>query len=222
MKKFTILFAAMLVSVLPVSAQSVDENNTEKTTESVSAQPAEGEEFTDYDEIKLTYIPNRFADNWEISLAGGVSILFSGIGHNDNTTSAPETGTGYKMYDAIGGVGEISATKWFNPYVAGRVGWMTGYLPYAQATNPDVKYNDAGKERPTEWHNYAHIDILWDWTTQFGGYKPDRVYDAVPYVHVGVMGNPAYNVMMAGGAGLLNRFHLNNNWLTCGLPRQRR
>ena len=209
MKKFTILFAAMLVSVLPVAAQSVDENNTEKTTESVSAQPAEGEELADYDAIKLTYIPNRFADNWEISIAGGISVLFNGMGHSDNTTSAPETGTGYKMYDAIGGVGEIAATKWFNPYVAGRVGWMTGYLPYAKSQDDAIK----SAHPASAWHNYAHIDILWDWTTQFGGYKPDRIYDAVPYVHVGVMGNPAYSVMMAGGAGLLNRFHLNNNWL---------
>ena len=204
MKKFTILFAAMLVSVLPVSAQSVDENNTEKATESVSAQPAEDEEFTDYDEIKLTYVPNSFADNWEISLAGGISVLFNGMGHDDNTTSAPETGTGYKMYDAIGGVGEISATKWFNPYVAGRIGWMTGFLPYKN-TKEDCTIS--------HWHNYAHIDMLWDWTTQFGGYKPDRIYDAVPYVHVGVVANPDWNVMMGGGVGLLNRFHLNNNWL---------
>lgn len=204
MKKFTILFAAMLVSVLPVSAQSVDETNTEKTTESVSAQPAESEEFTDYDEIKLTYIPNRFADNWEISLAGGVSILFNGMGHGEETTSAPSSGAGHQMYDAVGGVGEIAATKWFNPYIAGRIGWMTGYLPYNN-TNPSAKVSC--------WHNYAHIDMLWDWTTQFGGYKPDRIYDAVPYVHVGVVANPDWNVMMGGGAGLLNRFHLNNNWL---------
>lgn len=205
MKKFTILFAAMLVSVLPVAAQSVDENNTEKTTESVSAQPAEGEELADYDAIKLTYIPNRFADNWEISIAGGISVLFNGMGHDEGTTSAPTDGAGgHKVYDAIGGVGEIAATKWFNPYIAGRIGWMTGYLPYKN-TKEDCTIS--------HWHNYAHIDMLWDWTTQFGGYKPDRIYDAVPYVHVGVVANPDWNVMMGGGAGLLNRFHLNDNWL---------
>ena len=205
MKKFTLLFAAMMVSVIPVLAQSVDETNTEKTTESVAAQPAEGEELADYDAIKLTYVPNSFADNWEISLAGGISLLFNGMGHDDEMTSAPADGTGgHKMYDAIGGVGEISATKWFNPYVAGRIGWMTGFLPYKN-TNEDCTIS--------HWHNYAHIDMLWDWTTQFGGYKPDRIYDAVPYVHVGVVANPDWNVMMGGGVGFLNRFHLNNNWL---------
>lgn len=187
MKKNVIALCACVLCALPIVAQ-----------ESYVA----GEKV---DSIKMSYVPNRFADNWELSIAGGVSVLFNGIGHNPGTTSAPSTSAGYKTYDAVGGVGEIAATKWFNPYVAGRIGWMTGYLPYA---NPNP-----GSKLSSYWHNYAHIDLLWDWTTQFGGYKPDRKYDAVPYVHVGVVGNPGYNVMMGGGAGFLNRFHLNNHWL---------
>lgn len=213
MKKFTILFASMMVCALPVMAQAFEEDDEESVdsivlaNDTVQEQTAENEGFAGGDVINLEYYaPNRFADNWEISLAGGVSLLFSGIGNNPSTTSAPETSTGgYKMYDAIGGVGEISATKWFNPYVAGRIGWMTGYLPYEKAGNSSSKI--------AQWHNYAHIDMLWDWTSQFGGYKPNRKYDAVPYVHVGVMGNPGFNVMMAGGAGFLNRFHIGDKWL---------
>ena len=176
----------------------------------VCALPVVAEDFASMDEnpdsIKVTYVPNRFADNWELSVGGGVSVLFNGMGHNDGTTSAPGTPSGgYKTYDAIGGVGEIAATKWFNPYIAGRIGWMTGYLPYAEAENSSSNI--------AKWHNYAHIDMLWDWTTQFGGYNPNRIYDAVPYVHVGVVGNPAFNVMMGGGAGFLSRFHINDSWL---------
>lgn len=188
MKK--IIFAVVMLLALPyvVSAQDVnpmmDENNP--------------------DSIKVTYVPNAFKDNWELSIAGGVSVLFNGLGHVEETTSAPTTATGHKMFDAVGGVGEIAATKWFNPYVAARIGWMTGYLPYVHTNSEKSLHN---------WHNYAHIDMLWDWTTQFGGYKPDRKYDAVPYVHVGVSGNPDWNVMMAGGAGFLNRFHINKHWL---------
>lgn len=180
----------------------------------------------DPDSIKVTYVPNKFKDNWELSIAGGVSVLFSGMGHVEGTTSAPATATGYKMYDAVGGMGEIAATKWFNPYVAARIGWMTGYLPYNKSFKPiidektgKVKIDQKTKEEMKEaipgaaWHNYAHIDMLWDWTTQFGGYNPDRKYDAVPYVHVGLVGNPAYNVMMGGGVGFLNRFHINEHWL---------
>ena len=208
MKKFTVLLAAMLVSVLPMTAQNVDDSAAESSAEFAN-DSALIYELDDYDAIKLSYTPNRFADNWEISLSGGVSLLFNGIGNSPGTTSAPETSTGYKTYDAIGGVGEISATKWFNPYIAGRIGWMTGYLPYAKSQEEEFK-----ESQPLAvWHNYAHIDMLWDWTTQFGGYNPNRIYDAVPYVHVGIIGNPGFNVMMAGGAGLLNRFHLNNNWL---------
>ena len=193
MKK--IIFAVVMLLALPyvVSAQDaylmMDENNP--------------------DSIKVTYVPNAFKDNWELSIAGGVSVLFSGLGHVEETTSAPTTSTGHKMFDAVGGVGEIAATKWFNPYVAARLGWMTGYLPYAKSQSVDIKANHPA----STWHNYAHIDMLWDWTTQFGGYKPDRKYDAVPYVHVGIIGNPAYNVMMGGGVGFLNRFHINKHWL---------
>ena len=187
MKKCIFALCALVVCALPVFAQQeavMDENP---------------------DSIKVSYVPRSFWDNWELSIAGGVSILFNGIGHSEGTTSAPETATGHKMYDAIGGVGEIAATKWFNPYIAGRIGWTTGYLPYAEADNSSSNI--------AKWHNYAHIDMLWDWTTQFGGYKPGRIDDAVPYVHVGVVGNPGYNVMMGGGAGFLSRFHLNDSWL---------
>ena len=188
MKKCIFALCALLVCALPVFAQheaAMDENP---------------------DSIKVSYVPNRFGDNWELSISGGISVLFNGIGHSDGTTSAPGTPAGgHKTYDAIGGVGEIAATKWFNPYIAGRIGWTTGYLPYAEADNSSSNI--------AKWHNYAHIDMLWDWTTQFGGYKPGRIYDAVPYVHVGVVGNPGYNVMMGGGAGFLNRFHLNDSWL---------
>ena len=187
MKKCIFALCALVVCALPVVAQqeaAMDENP---------------------DSIKVSYVPRSFWDNWELSVAGGVSILFNGIGHDAGTMSAPADGSGYKTYDAIGGVGEIAATKWFNPYIAGRIGWMTGYLPYTEADN--------SLSNIAKWHNYAHVDMLWDWTTQFGGYKPDRIYDAAPYVHVGIVGNPGYTVMIGGGIGLLNRFHLNDSWL---------
>jgi len=180
MKKCVCALCAFVVCALPVLAQespSMDEN---------------------VDSIKVSYVPGKFWDNWELSVAGGVSVLFDGFRYSK---SLMPSGT---SYDAVGGVGDITATKWFNPYVAGRIGWMTGYLPYV---NPNPASNIS------YWHNYAHIDVLWDWTTQFGGYKPGRKYDAVPYVHVGVMGNPAWTVMIAGGAGFLNRFHINDSWL---------
>lgn len=171
---------AFVMCVLPMVAQespSMDEN---------------------MDSIRVSYVPNRFADNWELSIAGGVSVLFDGFRYD------PSLMTNGSAYDALGGVAEIAATKWFNPYVAARIGWMSGYLPYQRPNSAtDLSY----------WHNYAHVDMLWDWTTQFGGYKPGRKYDAVPYLHVGVVGNPGYNMMMGGGIGFLNRFHLGDRWL---------
>ena len=208
MKKFTILFASMLVCALPVMAQAFEEDDEESVdsivlaNDTVQEQAAESEGFAGGDVINLeSYAPNRFADNWEISLAGGVTILFNGLGARE-TTSNPN-------YDATGGIAEISATKWFNPYVGARFAWTTGYLPFKQLKAEPSSDN----WRNCPWHNYVHIDMLWDWTSQFGGYKPDRVYDAVPYVHAGIVGNPRNTIMVGGGVGLLNRFHLSDKWL---------
>ena len=156
------------------------------------------------DSISVDYVPNSFADNWEINFGGGVSVLFDGLGHNALTQTKPG-------YECVGGIGEISATKWFSPYVAARLGWMSGYLPY-NATKT-IPANSTWGEKTGAWHNYVHIDMLWDWSTQFGGIKNERIYSAVPYVHVGLLANPRYNVMVAGGIGLLNRFRINDHWL---------
>lgn len=182
MKKCMIALCALLFGIQLLSAQqnpSMDENP---------------------DSINVSYVPQSFKDNWELSLSGGAMFLFDGFRYTKDLMPNRST------YDAVGGVVEIAATKWFNPYVGARIGWFTGYLPFENSLKSDVK-------QFSRWHNYAHIDVLWDWTTQFGGYKPNRVYDAVPYVHVGVLGNPGYNVMIGGGAGFLNRFHLNDSWL---------
>ena len=202
MKKFTLLFAAMLASVFTVMSQTVDEAAV-AGNDSVQAV----DEFSGDDEIEIRYVPNRFADNWEINLAGGVSMLINGLGHAEGTTSAPIVSGGRKFYDATGGVAEITATKWFNPYAALRLGWTTGYLPFKQA--------EAHKSSCPlgDWDNYVHVDALWDWTTQFGGYKQNRIYDAVPYVHVGVVANQLCNAAVGGGLGFLSRFHIAEHWL---------
>lgn len=167
-------------------------------------------EFAGDDEIELRYVPNRFIDNWEINIAGGVSLLFTGLGH-DETTAAPHIGKNGKeqYWDALGGRAEITATKWFNPYAALRIGWTTGYLPSFKSQEPAIK----SKHPIGAFDNYVHVDALWDWTTQFGGYKPNRIYDAVPYLHVGVVANPAFNAAIGGGLGYLSRFHVAEHWL---------
>lgn len=179
MKKFIFV----LVSVLALST-------------SVMAQQFEG------DSVKLTYIPNAGKDNWELNVAGGVSVLFNGIGHTGDDYSR----AGNRFYESIGGGGEITASKWFNPYVAVRFGWYGEYMPFAFSKRPEAVNMAA-------WNNYFHFDAMWDWTSQFGGYKPNRVYNFVPYVHVGVIYNPQNNAMMAGGVGLLNRFRLAEHWM---------
>ena len=210
MKKFTLLFAAMFACVLPIMSQSVDEPEVEqKDSVAVIADEPVAEDDDFADGIIVKYVPNRFADNWELNIAGGVSMLINGFGHVEGTTSAPTSNSGRQFYDATGGVAEITATKWFNPYAALRLGWTTGYLPFK------VSQEDWAKSQfPLgAWDNYVHVDAMWDWTTQFGGYKPNRIYDAVPYVHVGVVANPAFNAAVGGGLGYLSRFHIAEHWL---------
>lgn len=161
-------------------------------TTSVMAQQFEG------DSVKLTYVPNAGKDNWELNVAGGVSVLFNGL-------RRPEY-SGQQFYDCIGGGGEITASKWFNPYVGVRFGWYGEYMPYLGS-------NIEGAHNLARWNNYFHFDAMWDWTSQFGGYKPNRVYYFIPYVHVGVDYNPQNNAMMAGGVGLLNRFRFAEHWM---------
>lgn len=165
-------------------------------TTSVMAQQFEG------DSVKLTYVPNAGKDNWELNVAGGVSVLFNGIGH----TKEMNADKSKHFYDCVGGIGEITASKWFNPYVGVRFGWEAEYLPF---TGTDLENaNNLGK-----WNNYFHFDAMWDWTSQFGGYKPNRVYYFAPYMHVGIIYNPQCQAMVGGGVGLYNRFRLAENWM---------
>lgn len=211
MRNFTILLAALLAFTLPAMSQPQDQaaeaqNDSVATVDATSEEPeAVTEDFVGDEEIAIKYAPNTFIDNWELNVAGGISVLFNGLGHVDGTNSAPVVSGSRKFYDAIGGAGEITATKWFNPYVAMRIGWMAGYLPF--------KATKSAPSSIAEFDNYIHGDALWDWTTQFGGYKPNRIYDAVPYLHVGVVVNPEYNAGVAGGIGYLSRFHVAEHWL---------
>lgn len=211
MRNFTILLAALLAFTLPAMSQPQDQaaevqNDSVATVEATSEESeAVTEDFAGDEEIAIKYAPNTFIDNWELNVAGGISVLFNGLGHNEGATSAPIVLGKRKFYDAVGGVGEITATKWFNPYVAMRIGWMAGYLPFKATTYVS--------SISAEFDNYIHGDALWDWTTQFGGYKPDRIYDAVPYLHVGVAVNPGFNAAVAGGIGYLSRFHVAEHWI---------
>lgn len=179
MKKFFFV----LVSVLSLST-------------AVMAQEFEG------DSIKMSYIPNSGKDNWELNVAGGVSVLFNGIGHTEEMNADKSK----HFYDCVGGVGEITASKWFNPYVGVRFGWEAEYLPFTGTDSETA--NKLGK-----WNNYFHFDAMWDMVSQFGGYKADRVYNFVPYMHVGIIYNPQCQAMVGGGVGLLNRFRLAENWM---------
>lgn len=137
-----------------------------------------------------TYVPNKFKDNWEFSL--GVGASWEGRGMLTKSAAAD-----------FGFGGDLTATKWFNPYWGGRFGLQAeyGHNQFNGSTRTDKRLFDY----------YVHGDVMWNWSNQFGGYKANRVYNAVPYVHVGIFGTPEYKCMVAGGLGLLNRFRVSDH-----------
>lgn len=137
---------------------------------------------------------NKFWDNWELSLGGGIS-------HLDLHTRGGELGkvganTGWNINGA--------ATKWFHPIVGVR----------AQV--------DLGEfmniiENGTKFHTpyaYIHADAMLNLSNWIGGYREDRVYYAIPYLSFGYSAtcfnrkDLHANNEFAAGIGLLNKFRV--------------
>lgn len=140
------------------------------------------------------FVTNGFWDNWELSLGFG---------------------TGFSMYssnnygpfgDRFGLNGEIWAAKWLHPVVGVRAGLMGG--------NYNTTHPDMGK---MSWpYMFAHVDGMLNMSNWIGGYREDRVYYAVLYAGMGLMGANFGQVVPGVGktlnfaftAGLLNKFRV--------------
>lgn len=132
--------------------------------------------------VRGPYETNGIWDNTFIGAGLGVNSGFN----TGNTGRVPyfiEPGLAVDLY----------AGKWFTPAVGARVGYY-GLTERA--------FNDFQ-------HNFS-LDLLWDATTTFDGYKETRVWSWIPYARTGfnvMNGNPAW----ALGAGLLVKWH--PSWL---------
>lgn len=119
--------------------------------------------------------------------------IFVGAGLGVN--SGFNTGnTGSVNYFIMPGLAvDLYAGKWFTPAVGARVGY---YGLTEQGFNAFQ-------------HNFS-LDLLWDATTTFDGYKETRVWSWIPYFRTGfnvMNGDPAW----ALGAGLIAKWH--PSWL---------
>ena len=129
---------------------------------------------------------NGFWDNWFIQASGGAGMVLD-TWSRFNGRPAPSM--------------ELAVGKWFSPDWGGRLG---------------VLFENMAKDDDSEFDClYVHADLLWNMSNTFGGFKPDRIYSASPYIHFGVMNSwnhfsSSKGVDYAAGVGLLNDFRLDD------------
>ena len=163
MKRF---FSFLLVMLFTISA--------------ASAQDAEKLRFGNV-------LGNRFADNWELTVAGG---------HNYSAYAGLGLKAQGKFVDNLGWTAEVAATKWFNPVIGTRIQVGGGQLEAR-----------GGKS----WFVTPHLDVVANLSNWIGGYKEDRVYYANVFAGAGAQVvdlNNGANAGMIGVVGLNNVFRV--------------
>lgn len=151
------------------------------------------------------YETNRFWDNWEISVAGGGSML--------QVANRGDKDPG-KFLDRVGWNANVSLTKWVVPIVGMRLQVDGGeFQNYSFAKQ---SYGDGIFKTP---YIFAHGDILVNMSNWIGGYRPNRVYSAISYVGFGYTAMSwtkksagEYNGEFAFSSGLLNKFRVSPQW----------
>lgn len=146
--------------------------------------------------VRGPYVTNSFFDNTFIELQGGIHL-----------TGAPKMGqgVGFKSIKVSPAVG-LNVGKWFNPNFGLRLGWQGLKSAY---------YPGSTKQLESWFLNYTHADFLVNVSNWWSGYKESRIWDVIPYVHVGWINThpemyaKAYN-MAGAGAGLYNRFRISS------------
>lgn len=143
-------------------------------------------------------LSNGFWDNWFFQTGGGLNGI-----------------TGLRRWDSRGAPAlELSAGKWFSPQFGGRLGWQ-GIRFSRRGTNP-VGGVLAEGNREDFGFAYIHGDFLWNLSNTVSRYREDRLWNAVPYMHMGFLEEyrvgqerkGAFAYEFAAGAGLLNTFSL--------------
>ncbi|MGM9742293.1 MAG: DUF3575 domain-containing protein [Candidatus Cryptobacteroides sp.] len=131
-------------------------------------------------------ILNNLGGNWFFQMTGGLGLVMDSWSEFSGRP-AP----------AI----ELSLGKWFSPEWGGRMGFL---------------FENTIKSGNRVYDNfYLHADVLWNMSNAIGGYRPDRVYTASPYLHFGVMNTWNHYAGSMGrdysaGVGLLSDFKVDD------------
>lgn len=159
------------------------------------------------------YMFNSFLQNWFVSVGAGGQVYFG-----DEDAIKP-------LGKRITPTYELAIGKWIHPAVAirGKVGgglvkgYSTGKLP-SIGHSFIVGNPDADGIYTQRWHQlYIEADIMVDLCNAIGGYKPARLYSAIPYIGIGA--DYAQNQPKHDGDrtamftfGVLNRFHVHRSF----------
>ena len=143
---------------------------------------------------------NRFWDNWEVSAAGGNSLL-----------QITQKGEDYgKFIDRNGWNANIAVSKWVVPTLGMRLQIDAG--EFHNFTRPMLRTGSTEIKMP---YLYVHGDILINMSNWIGGYDPDRFYSAVSYMGFGYTAmswtkksESPYNGEYAFTTGLINKFRV--------------
>jgi hypothetical protein len=210
MKKITLMALACAMFMVPSVASAQEVTYVE--------DPAQGYTF------------NRFQDNWFIEALGGAGVMMSTWDKD------------LKFGDRIGWKGNLFVGKWFSPIIGVRVGGEFNQMKGAVNLH-ETAWAIMGLRRDQPVSGKANIyqqqfnnigvagDVMINVTNWWCGYRPGRVYNAIPYVgfshHWAVYrtdenskgdwayagekkenGKKRYARNYSGRAGLLNTFRL--------------
>lgn len=122
----------------------------------------------------VSFAKNKGSDNWFISLQGGASIIegFSRVALQKEAT----------FVNRLGYTGAIGFGKWHNPYFGTRLSIDYNYFKDGYAGLDGDKLQAGHSLNP-------HFDFMFNMSNYFGVYRANRVFNFVPFVGVGYMGN---------------------------------
>ena len=135
------------------------------------------------------FATNRFWDNWEIQGGAGMSFTL---------------GTGSKIGNAYQGVGYAAVGKWLHPVFGMRLAVEGGKIDYLSG-------NDRSSVNTS--YIFAHPDLTINLSNWIGGYRDDRIYNAILTTGAGIAGTSLRHKAnrkfdFAASVGMQNRFNV--------------
>jgi len=161
MKKITLMALACAMFMAPAVANAQEVTYVE--------DPAQGYTF------------NRFQDNWFVGVLGGAGVMMS------------KYDSGVDFGKRLGWKGNLVVGKWFSPIVGLRIGgefnqmkgatMIPAYGEMGVRTDMNDKLNGKAGNAFQYFNNIgAFGDAMINVTNWWCGYRPGRIYNAIPYV----------------------------------------